>query len=183
MICFYQAASLAPTRWHNGGGITREIISFPPHQAAFDFRFSIATLSGDGDFSRFPGVDRTITLLRGDGVTLHLNRHTLKTLQPGIPFYFPGEQAVRVTLSESDSDDFNIMVRRDRYRATAGTSQSAHCLKNSLAGVVYVLSGQWHDGRQALNPGEGVWWHQQVGNVIPLTSDAHLLWGSVNRNF
>nr|MBA2815075.1 putative ATP-dependent helicase DinG [Candidatus Pantoea persica] len=61
----FRYANLPVSRWRNGGGETREIVSYPPGEADFAWRASIATLARDGAFSRFPGVDRVITLLRG----------------------------------------------------------------------------------------------------------------------
>ncbi|PPS58274.1 hypothetical protein CRX72_12315 [Pantoea sp. BRM17] len=58
------------SRWRNGGGETREIVSFPPGAADFAWRASIATLDASGPFSLFPGVDRVITLLQGDSPLL-----------------------------------------------------------------------------------------------------------------
>jgi environmental stress-induced protein Ves len=66
----FSQTRLPVSRWRNGGGETREIISWPPGQADFDWRASIATVAQDGPFSAFPGIDRSITLLSGEGVQL-----------------------------------------------------------------------------------------------------------------
>lgn len=70
MIEFYDTDSLPVTRWRNGGGETREIVSFPPRSEPFSWRASIASIAASGAFSFFPGVDRVITLLNGEGVEL-----------------------------------------------------------------------------------------------------------------
>ena len=49
--------------WRNGGGVTRELASSPEGVDDFDWRVSIAEVTASGDFSRFPGVDRTIVRL------------------------------------------------------------------------------------------------------------------------
>ena len=56
--------------WKNGGGSTDEIATYPRGAGldAFDWRVSIAHVASDGPFSRFPGVERTITLLEGAGM-------------------------------------------------------------------------------------------------------------------
>ena len=61
---------LPGTPWKNGGGITREIVCWPPGSGLDDFwwRASVATIDAAGPFSAFPGVDRTIMLLEGAGV-------------------------------------------------------------------------------------------------------------------
>jgi len=62
MIARFDYAQLPVSRWRNGGGETREIISYPPGAAEFQWRATIATIDADGPFSPFPGVDRVITL-------------------------------------------------------------------------------------------------------------------------
>lgn len=78
--------TLPVSRWKNGGGETREICRIPSDEPDGDFawRASIATIERDGDFSCFPGVDRVITLLSGDGVDLCGEgwRHRLTLHQP-----------------------------------------------------------------------------------------------------
>jgi environmental stress-induced protein Ves len=88
------------TPWKNGGGLTEEIAAHPEGAAldGFDWRISIAAVDRDGPFSRFPGVDRTITLIEG-------RRHAafgpdrdvvLDTLFE--PYVFDGGDAVDCTL-------------------------------------------------------------------------------------
>lgn len=69
----YSRLIVAP--WKNGGGETREIAAFPPGAGFddFDWRLSIATIAEDGAFSAFPGIDRTLILLSGNGVALRLD--------------------------------------------------------------------------------------------------------------
>ena len=69
----FALADIVPTPWKNGGGATREIACWPPGTGldSFDWRISVATIAADGAFSVFAGIDRSITLLSGDGVRLH----------------------------------------------------------------------------------------------------------------
>ncbi len=53
-------ADLADQPWRNGGGVTREL-----HRDE-QWRLSVATISAAGDFSAFPGVDRTFVVAHGD---------------------------------------------------------------------------------------------------------------------
>jgi uncharacterized protein len=64
---FIRANSLQSSRWKNGGGKTTEIAVWPPGASldAFDWRISMATVEQDGPFSEFPGIDRTLALLKG----------------------------------------------------------------------------------------------------------------------
>lgn len=60
--------------WKNGGGETVEIAVFPTNAGvdAFDWRISIATVATNGPFSIFPGIDRTLSILSGEGMTLSI---------------------------------------------------------------------------------------------------------------
>lgn len=159
----FDFASLPVSPWRNGGGETREITSQPPGKANFDWRASIATIAQDGPFSAFQGIDRSITLLEGDGVHLRsagLIDHRLQHV--GEPFAFSGDAALEAFLLGGSSQDFNIMTRRgccsaDVQRITAETiAPAAH------AGVLYVLQGEWQleDGSW-LGQREGCWWQPQ----------------------
>ncbi len=105
--------------WKNGKGLTEEVMAFPPNSTmeTFDWRLSIAHVGEDGPFSVFPGVDRSIALLEGEGLQLDLpdgGAHVL-TLD-GVPFAFPGEWVISSRNLGGPTMDLNIMTRRGRCR-------------------------------------------------------------------
>jgi len=105
--------------WKNGLGITREIAAAPAGASmdAFLWRVSIADVDTASPFSRFPGIDRTIVLLEGDGFTMTLDGTRTHALTvPCEPFSFPGEAQVAVALAGGATRDFNLMVRRGAAR-------------------------------------------------------------------
>jgi uncharacterized protein len=55
--------------WKNGGGLTAEIAVSPESAGLddFDWRVSMARVEAGGPFSLFPGVDRTLSILEGEG--------------------------------------------------------------------------------------------------------------------
>ena len=117
-----QYASLRPTPWKNGGGVTTELAMSPPGACLddFDWRVSLASIAEDGPFSQFPGVDRTLVLVAGDGVLLDFGDERV-VLSPSEPLVeFAGEDPVHATISGPMSGqatlDFNVMTRRGRYR-------------------------------------------------------------------
>ena len=81
--------------------------------AAFDWRVSVADVAQDGPFSRFPGVDRTLVLLAGNGVRLEGAGDPLDLRTPYEPITFSGEAEVDCVLTDGPVRDFNLMVRRD----------------------------------------------------------------------
>jgi environmental stress-induced protein Ves len=104
--------------WKNGGGHTLEIASEPPGAgtAAFVWRVSVADIERDGPFSAFPGVDRTLVLLAGNGMRLASASGTLDVCAPYAPVRFPGESAPDCALVDGPTRDFNLMVRRGAAR-------------------------------------------------------------------
>ncbi|WP_179402471.1 HutD/Ves family protein [Burkholderia guangdongensis] len=137
-----RAASLVASPWKNGGGVTRELAAFvpkgtsagaPPGAAldTFAWRVSVADVAQPGAFSRFDGVDRTLVLLSGAGMTLHEAggaRHVLDV--PLARADFAGETAIDATLADGPTRDFNLMTRRATTRGAlsfwrAGTHRAA----------------------------------------------------------
>lgn len=104
--------------WKNGGGITREVARAPSAAglADFDWRISIAEMTADGPFSPFPGVDRIIVPLDGEGLTLTVDgtRHRLARHQP---FAFDGGGHTTCQIP-APARDLNVMTRRGRATAT-----------------------------------------------------------------
>jgi environmental stress-induced protein Ves len=106
------------TRWKNGAGWTREIHAEPPGRDDWDWRLSIAEVGADGPFSTFPGIDRELVLLSGEGMRLRFgNGAVADVLPPHGRHRFAGEAEVRGELIAGPTHDFNLMWRRDRYVA------------------------------------------------------------------
>nr|WP_314542163.1 HutD family protein [uncultured Massilia sp.] len=109
-------AGLAPVSWKNGGGSTTEIAVFPQEAGfdAFDWRISLATIAADGPFSAFPGVERTLVLVDGHGMTLDIDGEPTMLSKADPVAAFDGESRVEAKLSRGPSTDFNVMTRLDR---------------------------------------------------------------------
>ncbi|WP_437613224.1 HutD/Ves family protein [Erwinia sp. V71] len=178
MMHHYRFDTLPVSKWRNGGGETREIISWPPDASEFGWRASIATIASSGDFSLFPGVDRVITLLQGDKVALHSEGHLLQTLTPDQPFAFRGELPIHATLHGATSHDFNIMTRRDQFDSAVIVTDSA---QQSEMGVCWVIRGEWQCGAQRLQAGEGAWWTEDGTPLTPCSAQALLLFAAISR--
>ncbi len=115
--------------WKNGGGITRELACYPPNAHFDDFlwRVSIADIKQSGSFSVFPGIDRVIALLHGDGMQLHFVdgvRHPLTI--PLQPYRFAGEDTLDACLVDGECQDVNLMLRRG---VTSGGMDVLHIAK------------------------------------------------------
>ncbi|NTE54565.1 HutD family protein [Agrobacterium tumefaciens] len=107
--------------WKNGGGETVEIAVFPPAASVndFDWRISMATVASDGPFSIFPGIDRTLSILQGNGMALSIaaTDPLLLTMESD-PLPFPADVPVNATLPAGPITDLNVMTRRSTFRHT-----------------------------------------------------------------
>ena len=104
--------------WKNGGGSTTEIAVFPPDAGigAFDWRVSMASVVGDGAFSSFPGIERTLAVLTGEGIVLSVEGRAPVRLTPeDASVSFPGDAATSATLIDGPILDLNVMTRRGRF--------------------------------------------------------------------
>ncbi len=106
------------TPWKNGGGKTTEIAIAPAGATLddFDWRISLATIEQSGAFSTFPAIDRTLTLVEGDGVALQIDGRTVQLSADQPTVVFDGESVVHATVAGGATTDFNVMSRRSRYR-------------------------------------------------------------------
>lgn len=104
--------------WKNGLGRTREMaVQTSGTGGGFLWRVSVAEVDQAAPFSAFPGVDRVIALLDGDGFTMQLSDGRTQALTtPCAPFAFAGELGVAITLAGRPGRDFNLMLRRGRVR-------------------------------------------------------------------
>ena len=162
-----RAADCPPQPWRNGLGLTREIARFPADAdtQSYLWRVSVAEVDSAAPFSAFPGIDRHIVLLDGDGFSMTLDGIRVHRLQtPLEPFAFPGEAAVEVTLAGGSTRDFNLMVRRAQARgsvaahATPGRYQpSPSCvLVYAARGRVTTADGTLHAGDAWLADGGSI---------------------------
>lgn len=111
-----RAADCRRMPWKNGGGETIEIAIHPAGSGLddFDWRVSMARVEADGPFSAFPGIDRTLAVLEGEGINLEIGGgiSVLTTASP--PLTFPADVATAASLIAGPITDLNVMSRRGR---------------------------------------------------------------------
>ncbi|WP_411035316.1 HutD family protein [Shinella sp. BYT-45] len=104
--------------WKNGGGETVEVAVHPEGAGLSDFgwRVSMATVASDGPFSVFPGIDRTLAVLSGDGMALAIEGLGERLLTPqSAPLAFPADAPTTARLTGGPVTDLNVMTRRGRF--------------------------------------------------------------------
>ena len=142
-------------RWQNGLGWTREILRDAP--ANWGFRCSVAEIDHDGRFSSFPGRQRLMVLLQGEGLQLHCGDGSRIDLSPphGRASY-PGDMPIEARLIDGPCHAFNLIHDPDRF--------AVEVLHRPLVGpmvffeeaqvswLIYVLSGQAGDRQPGQAP-------------------------------
>jgi environmental stress-induced protein Ves len=111
-------ADLKPEPWRNGGGVTRQVASYPEAASAdgsWDWRVSIADVSKAGDFSPFPGMERVLTVIDGELLLLTVDgaEHPLEKYRA---FRFPGGASTYASLPTGDIRDLNVITRTGSFK-------------------------------------------------------------------
>lgn len=128
------------TPWKNGQGSTREIARRllgvkGPH---FVWRLSVADIAKDADFSSFPGVERSATLIAGDGLVLDVagTEHELRPLQP---FSFDGKAETHARLENGPVSILNVMTVSNRMSARVRVVDLSDGRPLSIAGATVLV--------------------------------------------
>ncbi len=100
--------------WKNGGGVTVEIAIHPINASVdnFNWRISTATVANDGPFSVFPGIDRTLSVLEGNGIVLDVEGAETTLTRETAPFAFAADASSGARLIDGPITDLNVMTRR-----------------------------------------------------------------------
>lgn len=112
-----RAESYRSMPWKNGGGVTTEIIVSPAGAGLddFDWRISMAKVESGGPFSSFAGIDRTLSVLEGEGIILSIAEMAPARLDKATPpLPFPADVSTDATLIGGPIVDLNVMTRRGR---------------------------------------------------------------------
>lgn len=145
--------------WRNGGGTTREIAVHRDANLHDDFlwRLSIATIAQSGPFSAFDGVDRTIALLSGRGMSLQSPDATTHVTADTAPLAFNGELPIFCRLVDGETIDLNVMTRRGFYGHTMRRERIVGDMTvTATADTTFIVSAgvlelSWN-GRQDIGP-------------------------------
>ena len=118
MVKIVRGGECRTTAWKNRGGSTTEIAVAPAGASLddFDWRVSMARVASDGPFSEFANIDRTLAVLKGDGLSLVIGGAAPVMLdQNSEPIRFSGDTPTSARLLASEIIDLNVMTRRGRF--------------------------------------------------------------------
>jgi environmental stress-induced protein Ves len=166
--------------WQNGAGVTTEIWVSPEGSGLagepFDWRVSIADVTTDGPFSTFPGYDRHIMLLDGQGMRLESEEYGAIDLVRYRPAAFSGDWTVAGRLVDGPVRDFNLMVAR-RFGSGSLCSQRLTAplplVGDGTIRLVHAIDGELSLGGHVIGCGETAILDGTEGGVLsPLDAQA-----------
>lgn len=104
------AEHVPPRPWLNGGGLTRDLLSWPA-SGEWAWRISLADVAQDGPFSAYPGITRWFTVVQGAGVVLGFDGQQHPMDCDSDPLCFDGAKQPQCSLQEGSTRDLNLMTR------------------------------------------------------------------------
>lgn len=171
-----RAADRKASPWKNGGGVTWEVATSPAGAPLEDFewRVSIAEVASAGPFSRFPGIDRILTVIRGQGLSLAVEGRGATTLNASsAPYAFPGDVACAAALGDGAIRDLNVMTRRGLWRAQVTRVAGPVTLELMSKTALLVALSPLDAGREHLGPDDAALFDE--ASVLPIGEGAFVL--------
>ncbi len=109
--------------WKNGKGETTELAINPGGTLeSFQWRISIASVIEDGPFSDFPGFERNLILIQGNGIELVHDTGKTSRLENILDIAnFDGGSKTHGALISGPITDFNLMNRSSHFHAQVDT--------------------------------------------------------------
>jgi hypothetical protein len=180
--------------WRNGGGVTRELLTWPQAGPAasgtatssagalpWQLRLSVAEVEADGPFSTFAGVTRWFAVLGGAGVVLDVAGTRHRVQSSDAPLCFDGAAATTCRLIDGPTRDLNLMLRQDVHGGTApGAGLFAaragvpwHPPQGGACGLYSVQAGFCEVEGQAVElPSQALLWFDQAPGALTLVDAA-----------
>jgi environmental stress-induced protein Ves len=164
--------------WKNGGGMTQDLLSVPCSREETHWRVSIARIDRGGPFSSYPGIDRVLMPIDGDGVRLeHGEVAPARTAGRFEAVSFDGGWPTQCTLLGGPCRAFNLLLGR----AHAAGSLTRRRLKGTAPFaapgailLLYCLVGQV-GAPTPLQPGDSLC----AQDAVELSGDATLIMAAI----
>ncbi len=155
-----RSRDLVRVPWKNGGGTTAEVAAFPEGSGfeTFGWRISMADVASDGPFSLFPGIDRTLILVEGNGIELDVEGIAYPLDRASPKLSFSGDDITTGRLLSGPIRDLNVMTRRGHFRHRARFVEFGVALlsEDTVAAALVALDGSFdvtlHSTLHSLQP-------------------------------
>jgi hypothetical protein len=152
---------VAPQRWRNDGGLTRELLAWP-RADAWRLRVSVADVEADGPFSSFPGVERWFAVLDGNGVELTIGGTVHRLTADGAPLHFGGGATTACRLLDGPTRDLNLMLRGVRGGMFAAHAGQPWRPRAAQCGLFAAVAGRCSAASELAVPACSLLWFDQA---------------------
>lgn len=144
--CLLPASGYRRERWRNGLGWTHEILRLPA-RGEWQLRLSVAEVDQSSAFSPFPGIEREIVLLEGEGMQLQFaDGETVRLAPPHGRLRFDGGRSLIGTPLAGPTRDYNAMWQRAALQAQLFhrplQGSMLFTTEADVAWSLYLLAGQ-----------------------------------------
>ena len=141
------ATGVEPQPWRNGGGQTRELLTWPEN-SDWKLRISQADIETDGPFSDFAQIWRWIAVIGGEGVVLTFSDRERILRYGDAPFGFDGGEAPGCRLLDGPVRDINLMARSGSSTMLQVTGGERWEGQFAWRGLYTAVPGLWNNGMQ-----------------------------------
>lgn len=146
--------------WKNGLGVTTQM-RIEPDSADFvagtyQWRISSARVSENGPFSLFPGYDRTLVVLDGNGMTLRNQSGREQVLRALDVAQFSGDELTSARLTDEPITDLNIFTRRASHSTAVSIMRASTQIDGPQqnTSLIYCVVGEYLADGQLVKTGE-----------------------------
>ena len=151
----FDIAECPQTPWKNGGGMTRMLAARDDDGETL-WRLSLADIQSNGPFSTFPGLQRVLTIVAGDGIDLNGEGGTLQA-RPWQPLPFSGDLELDSKLVGAESQAFNLMFDGARLSAQVAALSPGETDLPDATNVIFCGKGRVAvSGEDDLTDGQGL---------------------------
>jgi environmental stress-induced protein Ves len=133
---------VTPSLWKNGGGRTRELLTWPESDP-WRLRVSVAEIGSDGPFSSFHGVTRWIAVVAGKGMVLRFGSEERRLFSGGDPLRFDGAWSPGCQLIDGPTLDLNLMISDGRGTLTTAHPGKPWTERFDQRGLFARAAGRW----------------------------------------
>jgi environmental stress-induced protein Ves len=156
----------APQRWKNRAGVTRELAVRDTGFGQIIWRLSVAEISRTCAFSVFPGQERCLTVVAGQGISLDqgTGRHRIDPFQP---FRFNGADAMECTLTSGPCTAFNVIYDPLAVRVGVQVLTGQNTTSGADETVVFAAKGAVFLGARRVGEGCGFCATEDVDIRVP----------------
>lgn len=145
------AEQIEPQPWSNGGGTTRQLLTWPAAsgwELGWQLRISLAEIDADGPFSAFQGVERWFGVVSGAGVALEFGDGERRLVPGDPPLRFDGGEPPGCRLLGGATRDINLMLRNGRGVLRSVVPGGAWSEQFAMRGLFVSVAGHWSGGAQ-----------------------------------